>query len=250
MLAVDSLVKKYDRLTAVDGLSFQVPPGQILGLVGPNGSGKTTTLRCIAGILPPTSGSVLVGGHSIASDPLRARANLAFIPDDPSLFEYLTVREHLDFFARLYNMEDGPARSDRLLRELDLEGKTRSLPQELSRGMKQKLAIACGVIHDPGVLLLDEPLTGLDPAAMRNMKDHFLALAAAGTCIVLSSHLLSLVQELAHRVLVIQDGTARAYGTLEEIVQAARLGTDADLETAFLEVTRRAPASVDPDDDP
>ena len=177
----------------------------------------------------------------MATDPIAARAHLAFVPDDPSLFEYLTVREHLDFFARIYKVPNGSVRADQLLEELELVEKSRKLPQELSRGMKQKLAIACAVIHDPRVLLLDEPLTGLDPAAMRRMKDHFFALAKAGSCIVLSSHLLSLVEELAGRILVIQDGSARAKGTLEEILAAANLGEGADLEDAFLRFTQREP---------
>jgi ABC-2 type transport system ATP-binding protein len=238
MLEIQGLTKRFDQLLAVDRLSFRAGAGEILGLVGPNGAGKTTTLRCAVGILPPTSGTVRICGHDLDREPVEAKRELAFIPDDPQLFEYLTVQEHLTFFGRIYKVADAGECGRRLLAQLELEDKRRSLPQELSRGMRQKLAIACALIHRPRVLFLDEPLTGLDPAAMRRMKDRFVTLAREGTCIVLSSHLLHLVEELAHRVLVIQGGRCVALGTLEEIVEAARLHEDADLEEAFLQVTR------------
>jgi len=238
MLEIEGLTKRFDGLVAVDDLSFRAGAGEILGLVGPNGAGKTTTLRCAVGILPPSSGSVRICGHDLDREPVEAKRELAFIPDDPQLFEYLTVQEHLAFFGRIYRVADAPEHGRRLLAQLELEDKRRALPQELSRGMRQKLAIACALIHRPKVLFLDEPLTGLDPAAMRRMKDRFVALARSGTCIVLSSHLLHLVEELARRILVIQNGRTVALGTREEIVEAARLHEDADLEEAFLQVTR------------
>jgi ABC-2 type transport system ATP-binding protein len=163
-----------------------------------------------------------VAGHDLGKDPVAAKRQLAFLPDEPRLFDYLTVREHLNLTARLYGVADWEARAGTLLAELELTGKADVLPGELSRGMKQKLTIACGFLHDPRLVLLDEPLTGLDPLGIRKMKASLRARAEAGTAIVLSSHLLPLVQELCHRVLVIVGGRAVALGTLAEI--RAQLG--------------------------
>jgi ABC-2 type transport system ATP-binding protein len=244
MLEVDRLTRRYGKMAAVSELSFHVSAGEILGLVGPNGAGKTTTLRCMAGIIPPSEGRVRVGGHDLSDQPLEARRLLAFVPDEPRLFEYLTVEEHLAFSARLYGVEDAGSRSARLLEELELTGRQRSLPGELSRGMKQKLAIACGLLHDPAAILLDEPLTGLDPVGIRRMKDSITRRAAAGACVMVSSHLLNLVEELCHRVLIIQAGRKVAHGTLEEIKSAVpQMAADASLEAIFLRVTGDGPAA-------
>src|SRR5436190_15713735 len=162
-ITVQDLKRTYGDFTAVDDLSFDVGPGEIVGLIGPNGAGKTTTLRSLAGILRPTSGRVLVDGHDIVADALAAKQRLAFMPDEPHLFEYLTVEEHLRLMARLYQVPDFEARSRALIQELELSGKERSLPGELSRGMRQKVVIACGLVRDASTLLFDEPLTGLDP---------------------------------------------------------------------------------------
>src|SRR5262249_30310711 len=148
---------------AVSDLSFRVEPGEILGLVGPNGAGKTTTLRSLVGIIPPTRGAIRICGHLLDSEALAAKRCLAFMPDEPLLFDYLTVSEHLQFTARLYQVPDAGERASALLEELELADKRDALPGELSRGMKQKLQIACGLLHRPQALVFDEPLTGLDP---------------------------------------------------------------------------------------
>jgi ABC-2 type transport system ATP-binding protein len=236
-LVVDGLVKAYGATLAVKSLSFEVAPGEILGLVGPNGAGKTSTLRCLGGILPPTAGSVRVAGRDLAADPVAARAALAFLPDEPRLFEYLTVREHLNLVARLYRVSDWEARADALLAELELTDKVHSLPSELSRGMKQKLTVACGFLHDPAVVLLDEPLTGLDPMGIRKMKRSLVERAEAGSAIVLSSHLLPLVEELCHRVLVIARGERLALGTIDEV--RAGLGAHS-FEDVFVKIAEGA----------
>ena len=242
LLEVDSLAKNYDGLQAVADLSFAVPPGEILGLVGPNGAGKTTTLRCIAGILPPTAGSVRVCGHDLSTAPVEAKRRLAFISDEPRLFDYLTVTEHLQFVARIYQVAGAATRAEALLAELELSDKRKSLPGELSRGMKQKLAIACGLLHDPKVILFDEPLTGLDPVGIRRMKDSIARRARDGASIIVSSHLLHLVEELCHRILMIKSGRKVAHGTLAEIKAAAPdLEADASLEDVFLHVTAQEP---------
>lgn len=237
LILVEQLAKSYGAVNAVRDLSFSVPAGQILGLVGPNGAGKTTTLRCLVGILRPTAGSITIGGLSLADEPVAVKSQLAFIPDEPQLFDSLTVEEHLRFIGRLYNVADVEARIGPLLSELDLDDRRRSFPEELSRGMKQKLATACGLIHDPRVLILDEPLTGLDPAAIRRMKVTILARARAGASIILSSHLLTLVEELCDRILVLQNGRQVAIGTVAEIVADHPTLAGRTLEDVFLALT-------------
>ncbi|MBN1204615.1 MAG: ABC transporter ATP-binding protein [Myxococcaceae bacterium] len=239
-LEVVSLEKAYGAVKAVQGLTFQVAPGEVLGLVGPNGAGKTSTLRCLAGILPVSSGRVVVGGHDVAVEPVKAKRALAFLPDEPRLFEYLTVWEHLNFVARLYGVEGWEDKARALLSEMELVGKEKALPGELSRGMKQKLSIACGFLHEPRLILLDEPLTGLDPLGIRRMKASLRKRAEQGAALVLSSHLLPLVEELCHRILVITGGRAVALGSLAEIraqLSGAEAGS-ASLEELFIRITR------------
>jgi ABC-2 type transport system ATP-binding protein len=185
MIAVRELTKLYGSFKAVDSISFDVAPGEVLGLVGPNGAGKTSTLRCLAGIMRPTRGTVSIGRHDIQVESVEAKRALAFIPDEPHLFDYLTVQEHLRFIARLYGVGDAEQRIPELLAELELSEKLTKLPGELSRGMKQKLAIACGLLHNPSVLILDEPLTGLDPAGIRKMRQTIADRARGGAAVVL-----------------------------------------------------------------
>jgi ABC-2 type transport system ATP-binding protein len=234
VIEIEGLEKRYGDLAAVRDLSFRVGSGEVVGLVGPNGAGKTTTLRSIAGIVIPTRGRIVIAGHDLAADPVAAKSKLAFIPDEPHLFEYLTVEEHLRFVCRLYGVEGVEERIPALLRELELEDKRDALPEELSRGMRQKLAIACGLIHRPAVLLLDEPLTGLDPVGIRRMKATIVGRAAAGVAVILSSHLLHLVEEICTRVLVMHRGTVVAFGTVAEIVAGRPDLTGRSLEEVFL----------------
>jgi ABC-2 type transport system ATP-binding protein len=237
MIAVHELTKLYGAFKAVDSISFDVGPGEVLGLVGPNGAGKTTTLRCLAGIMRPTNGRVWIGRHDIQTDPVRAKRELAFIPDEPHLFDYLTVQEHLRFIARLYGVADAEARIPALLAELELTDKLKTLPGELSRGMKQKLAIACGLLHNPTALILDEPLTGLDPAGIRKMRQTIADRAKAGVAVVLSSHLLNLVEELCTKLFVVRRGECVAYGTLDEIIARRPDLAGRSLEDVFLALT-------------
>jgi len=223
---------------AVDDLSFTVASGEIVGLIGPNGAGKTTTLRALAGILRPTSGALQIDGHDLAADPLEAKRRLAFMPDEPHLFEYLTVDEHLRLMARLYQVDDFARRSAALIEELELTGKERALPGELSRGMRQKVVIACGLIRNATTLLFDEPLTGLDPIGIRRMRNTILARARDGAAILLSSHLLHLVQEICSRVIIMDRGRKVADGTFEELATRADLAAaGSNLEQIFLHVT-------------
>ena len=238
MIEVTGLSKTFGTFTAVRDLSFTVRPGEVLGLVGPNGAGKTTTLRAIAGIIPPTTGQVRLANHDLLTEPLQAKRTLAFFTDEPRLFDYLTVRQHLNFVARLYAVADHEAIARPLLEELEIADRVDSLPAELSRGMKQKLAIACGLLHAPQVLIFDEPLTGLDPLGIRRMKDSILKRAQAGAAIILSSHLLHLLEEVCSHVLILKRGEKIADGTLAEI--RARFGNgdaNANLEDVFIRAT-------------
>jgi len=242
-LEVVGLGKVYGEVRAVTDLGFDVREGEIVGLVGPNGAGKTSTLRCLSGILPPNEGRILVSGHSLRDEPLAAKRLLAFLPDEPRLFEYLTAREHLAFVARLYGVGGWEAKAAALLKELELEGKEDALPGELSRGMKQKLTIACAFLHDPKVILLDEPLTGLDPFGIRKVKQALRARAQAGAALLLSSHLLAIVEELCDRVLVIDGGRRVAFGSIAEIraqLAASQGGGEGSLEDLFMAITARA----------
>ena len=240
MIEVAGLTRYYGDFAAVRGVSFRVEPGEVVGLVGPNGAGKTTTLRCLVGIIRPGEGTVRIAGHDIVADPLAAKAALAFVPDEPHLFPHLTVAEHMRFIGRIYNVSDEATRTAALLEELELADRRDSLPDELSRGMKQKLAIACGLLHDPRALLLDEPLTGLDPGAIRRMKQTIRQRAENGAAVILSSHLLNLVEELCSRILVIQKGEMVAMGTIDEIISSRPELAGRGLEDVFLALTERA----------
>jgi ABC-2 type transport system ATP-binding protein len=237
-LALESFRRTYGAFTAVHDLTFAVGAGEIVGLVGPNGAGKTTTLRALAGILRPTSGRVLIDGRDIVTDPIEARRRLAFMPDEPHLFEYLTVQEHLRLVGRLYGVADLEQRSATLIDELELRGKETALPGELSRGMRQKVVIACGLVRDATTLLFDEPLTGLDPIGIRRMRETIVARGRAGAAILLSSHLLTLVEEICTRVVIMDRGHKVADGTFAELASRVDLAAaGSSLEQIFLRVT-------------
>jgi len=237
-LAVENLRRTYGAFVAVDDLSFTVAPGEIVGLIGPNGAGKTTTLRSLAGILRPTAGRIQIDGHDIVGDAIEAKKRLAFMPDEPHLFEYLTVEEHLRLVARLYTVDDFERRSRTLLEELELVGKEKSLPGELSRGMRQKVVIACGLVRQASTLLFDEPLTGLDPIGIRRMRETIVARARDGAAILLSSHLLHLVEEICSRVIIMAAGKKVADGTFAELASRADLAAaGSNLEQIFMRVT-------------
>ena len=239
-IAVEHFTRTYGAFTAVDDLSLDVAAGEIVGLIGPNGAGKTTTLRALAGILLPTRGRIVVDGHDLATDGIEAKRRLAFMPDEPHLFEYLTVDEHLRLVARLYTVPDFERRAKVLIEELELTGKERSLPGELSRGMRQKVVIACGLVRDASVLLFDEPLTGLDPLGIRKMRQTIVARGRAGAAILVSSHLLHLVEEICTRVVIMDRGRKVADGTVVELAARAEAAAGSNLEQIFLKVTEKA----------
>src|ERR1700730_11116648 len=249
-LAVEHLTRMYagrgaSPFTAVDDFSFAAGSGEIIGLIGPTVAGKTTTLRTLAGILRPTSGRVAIDGHDIVADSIAAKRRLAFMPDEPHLFEYLTVEEHLRLVARLCTADNIDRRARALIEELELTGKERSLPGELSRGMRQKVVIACGLVRDASTLLFDEPLTGLDPIGIRRMRETIVARGRGGAAVLLSSHLLHLVEEICTRIIIMAGGRKVADGTFAELASRADLAASgSSLEQIFLHVTGHGPAGA------
>lgn len=238
MIDVNDYHKIYDDNVAVAGLSFHVPAGAILGMVGPNGAGKTTTLRAIAGIIPPTRGQIRLAGHDVVTDPRRAKQCLAYIPDEPKLFDALTVWEHIRLYAALYQVDGFEPIGEKLLDEFELRDRRDALCSELSRGMRQKVAICCGYLHAPSVVLFDEPHTGLDPHSIRKMTESVKEQAAGGAAVIVSSHLLSLVEGMCSHLLIIAKGKSLFCGTLAAArKQYPSLGDDSSLEDIFFQAT-------------
>ena len=237
MLEVSSLVKQYKKFRAVDDLNFTIRQGEIVGLLGPNGAGKTTALRCIAGILRPTSGRILINGHDVVIDQATAKSGLSFVPEVPSLYELLTVDEHLRFVAMCFNTMDRYEQlRDILLDRYDLTEKKDQLVATLSKGMRQKLSVACALIHNANVLLFDEPMIGIDPAGARELKNEIVRERNAGASILISTHLLDTAEKLCDRVIIVARGKKIAEGTLEELQHlSSREGQS--LEEVFLALT-------------
>ena len=238
MILVEEYHKVYGETVAVAGLSFRVEPGTVLGLVGPNGAGKTTTMRALAGILEPTRGRLAIAGHDLAKEPVAAKAAMAYVPDDPKLFDQLTIWEHLRFIAAAYRMTDWQKAAELLLVQFELTEKRDSPCADLSRGMRQKVAICCGYLHDPKAIMLDEPLTGLDPYGIRTMKESIRERAAAGAAVMISSHLLSLVEDLCTAILVLKKGRSVLHATTDELRKRAEAdGRTESLEELFFRLT-------------
>jgi len=244
-VVVENFSKNYGDFTAVRQLSFSVRPGEIVGLVGANGAGKTTTLRAITGILRASGGTIRVGGHDIEKEPVVARRQFAYIPDTVHPYDLLTVTEHLHFIALTYRIENAEAKYEALLEELELADKKHEIASSLSRGMLQKLSLVCAFLREPKVIILDEPLTGLDPRGIRNIKESIRRRARAGTSFLLSSHLLVLVEALCDQVLILHRGQKMAFGSLEEIRSLATLHADASLEDVFFAVTERSDTTIE-----
>jgi len=238
LIQVTDFYKAYGDTIAVEALSFHVQPGHVLGLLGPNGAGKTTTMRTIAGVIPATRGRLLVGDHDVSVEPVAAKRLLAYVPDDPKLFDSLTVWEHLQFIAAAYRVKDFQADALALLDQFELSPKRDTLAQELSRGMRQKVAICCAYLHRPQAILFDEPLTGLDPHGIRTMKESVRQRAAAGAAGVGSSRQLGLVQDLCTHVLILHHGRRLFFGRVEDAKAAfATVSGDASLEEVFFRAT-------------
>lgn len=247
MLEVHRLVKEYKNLRALDDLSFEIRPGEIVGLLGPNGAGKTTCLRCAAGILRPTAGQILINGHDVVADQARAKAGLAFVPELPSLYELLTVDEHLRFIAMCFDTLDVyDAEKDALFERYALTPKKNELVATLSKGMRQKLSIACAFVHHANVLLFDEPLIGIDPAGVAEVKREIVRAKDAGCCVLISTHLLDTAERLCDRVIILAKGSKVTEGTMEELRATARM-EGGGLEAVFLRLTEELKTDAGPD---
>ncbi|NLM13311.1 MAG: ABC transporter ATP-binding protein [Epulopiscium sp.] len=221
MLEIQNLVKKYGKFTAVDGLSLTINEGEIFGFVGPNGAGKTTTMKIIAGLLSPTSGKVLINGVDVTAHPRKLREKIGYMPDFFGVYDNLKVDEYMDFYAGTYNIpySDREAIIDNLLELVDLSHKKDDYVDTLSRGMKQRLCLARSLVHDPDILILDEPASGLDPRARVEMKEVLKQLKTIGKTIIISSHILPELAELCTVIGIIDKGKIAAYGTVAQIMK-------------------------------
>jgi ABC-2 type transport system ATP-binding protein len=258
MIKLDRVTKQYGTKTAVHELSLDIAAGELFAFLGPNGAGKTTTIKMMCGLLFPTSGSVLIGGHDLRRDGDRARQLLSYVPDQPFLYEKLTGREFLQFIADMYGLSRSHAagRIALVIELFELHEFIDDLTERYSHGMRQRTVFAASLVHEPSVLIVDEPTVGLDPHSVRRLKDLLRRQADQGTTVFLSSHSLDVVQELADRIAIIEHGRLVACGTLKSLRDQAAI--DGSLEDVFLTLTRHdeamngqppantSPAVVDP----
>ncbi|MDP9749856.1 MULTISPECIES: ABC transporter ATP-binding protein [Thermoanaerobacter] len=234
VLSIKNLKKYYGKIKAVDGITFELYPGEVVGLIGPNGAGKSTTLKTIMGLLRKTEGEIKVCGYDYKDK--EARKKLSYIPEIPDIYPMLTVWEHMKFIALAYNLDNWEKEALRYLEAYDLLDKKDELGANLSKGMRQKVMVICGLLHKPEVMLFDEPFVGLDPKAIRELKDTIRELKKEGKSVLLSTHMLDSVQNLGDRVLILKAGKLIYEGTLEEVMEKA--GPNGTLEDLFLEVTK------------
>lgn len=237
MIRIEGLTKQYGGFTAVDHIDLHVPRGELFGFLGPNGAGKTTTLRMISGIMRPTSGRVILGGDDVVADPMAAKARLGFIPDRPFVYEKLTGAEFLRFVAGLYRQEGDivERRIDELLDVFELTRWKDELVEAYSHGMRQKLIISSALIHRPEVIVVDEPMVGLDPKAARLLKTIFREFVDRGGTVLMSTHTLEVAEAMCDRIAIIQSGHIVARGTMAELRQQHQ--SDVSLEELFLKLT-------------
>jgi len=241
VIEVKGLEKRYGRFQALHPLDLEVRKGEVFGFLGPNGAGKTTTIRLLAGVLPPTAGSIRIDGIDLLAEPERAKRRVGFIPDRPYLHEKLTGTEFLDFIAGIYGLERAGARREGrvLLERFGLAPFADRLVEGYSHGMKQRLVLCATLLHEPRLLIVDEPMVGLDPHGARQIKDVFRSIAASGRTVFLSTHTLVVAQEVCHRIGIINQGQLVALGTVQELRASAAAGDD-DLESVFMRIVEEA----------
>jgi len=237
-IQVDHLSKRYGEKIAVKDVSFEVNRGEVFGFLGPNGAGKTTTIKIMVGLLKPSSGGVRVAGYDIVTQPIQAKAASGYVPDTPNLYAKLTGRELLSFVGELYNLEHDQVgrRTDELLRMFDLTEAADNTIDSYSHGMQQKMALAAALMHDPKVLVLDEPTVGLDPKSARLIKDILRQMAERGAAVFLSTHILEIAERMCDRIGIINQGELIAVGTMEELRRLGQTG-ETSLEDIFLSLT-------------
>ncbi|MDP2968701.1 MAG: ABC transporter ATP-binding protein [Deltaproteobacteria bacterium] len=238
MIELKNLTKKFGSVVAVNQLNLSISEGEIFGFIGPNGAGKTTTLRMMSGILAPTEGSIMIDGINMARQPEKAKQRMGYIPDRPFLYEKLTGMEFLRFTADLFGVEDGlfKEKSESLLKKFSIYDWRDELIESYSHGMKQRLIISAALLHEPKALIIDEPMVGLDPAGIRMIKNLFRDLSEKGTTLFMSTHTLSVAEDVCDRIGVIHKGKLIAIGTVEDLKDSARV-EEGDLEKVFLILT-------------
>jgi ABC-2 type transport system ATP-binding protein len=243
MIQLTNLTKWFGDVLAVHQLTLSISKGEIFGFIGPNGAGKTTTLRMMGGVLAPTEGAVIIDGIPMDEKPEEAKRKIGYIPDRPFLYEKLTGIEFLKFTADLYGIEDGlfRGRSEELLKQFSLWDWANELIESYSHGMKQRLIISAALLHEPNVIVVDEPMVGLDPAGIRMVKGLFRNLSERGTTIFMSTHTLAVAEDLCHRIGIIHKGHLIATGTIGELMHQARV-QEGDLEKVFLILTEEKPS--------
>jgi len=236
-IRIEKITKCYGRKRAVDGISLEVFPGELFAFLGPNGAGKTTTIKMMSGLLRPDAGTIHICGLPMSTDALAAKARLAYVPDEPFLYEKLTAREFLRFVAQMYSIPDDVARrrAGDLMDRLRIDTFADQLAEGFSHGMKQKVVLAAALLHEPDVLIVDEPMVGLDPGGMRTVKDLFRERASAGKTVFMSTHTLDMAEAIADRIGIINQGQIVACGTLAELKN--RAAREHRLEDIFLDVT-------------
>ena len=238
MIDLKNLTKKYSGFTAVNNLNLLIPKGEIFGFIGPNGAGKTTTINMVGGILSPTAGSVTICGVDMAINPEQAKRKIGFIPDRPYLYEKLTAMEFLKFTADLYNVAEDTFidKSKKLLDKFFLADWSNDLIESYSHGMKQRLVMTAALLHEPEVIVVDEPMVGLDPVAIKMVKDLFKRLAGKGVTIFMSTHTLQVAEDICDRIGIIHKGSLIALGTTEELTRNLH-AAEANLEHIFIRLT-------------
>jgi ABC-2 type transport system ATP-binding protein len=244
MIELKDLTKKYGDFRAVDDLNLCVQKGEVFGFIGPNGAGKTTTIKMMGGILEPTNGTVSIAGINMRDAPEKAKSKIGFIPDRPYLYEKLSGLEFLKFTADLYGVSEATfqANAYKILKDFSLADWADELVESYSHGMKQRLIMSAALLHDPEVIIVDEPMVGLDPAAIIMVKALFRKLAQKGVTVFMSTHTLKVAQDTCDRIGVINKGRLIAIGTTQELQRAANV-SEADLEQVFLNLTNNVPTS-------
>jgi ABC-2 type transport system ATP-binding protein len=239
MIELKDLTKKYVDFTAVNNLNLSIQKGEIFGFIGPNGAGKTTTIKMLSGVLEPTSGSIMIAGISMKDHPEKAKSKIGFIPDRPYLYEKLTGMEFLKFVADLYGVDSDlfSKKASEHLKMFSLLDWSNELIESYSHGMKQRLIMAAALLHDPEVIIVDEPMVGLDPVAIMMVKDLFQNLAKQGVTVFMSTHTLKIAEDICDRIGIIHKGHLIATGTTDDLKRKAQV-TDADLEQVFLNLTK------------
>jgi ABC-2 type transport system ATP-binding protein len=239
MIELVHVTKRFGELVAVENLSLIIPQGEFFGFLGPNGAGKTTTIKMMAGLFSPTSGTIMINGHDTVREPLDAKKHLAYVPDQPFLYDKLTGREFLYFVAGLYKIDKRLAHKkiSELIEEFEIGDWIDKRTEEYSQGMRQRVTICAGILHDPRTIIIDEPMVGLDPRSARIVKDILKAKSREGTTVFMSTHSLEIVEQLCDRVGIVKDGKLVFVDTLDQL-QRYKSRYDGRIESVFIELTK------------